>query len=116
MAFLDPGVNLILDLGVVGFMLLLSLFSGIVFGLAPALQTSKPDLVPALKDTGTVGSYRCQTEQQPLPDKRPPPPPGLKPQRPHDRHSPLRVASPSTIKPRTVNLPPALAQEEQTRR
>ena len=57
-AFLDPGVSLTLDFGVVGFMLLLSLFSGIAFGLAPALQTSKPDLVPALKDTGTVGSYR----------------------------------------------------------
>jgi putative ABC transport system permease protein len=45
-----------LDLRALGFTLAISLVTGILFGLAPALSASRPDLVSALKDeTGLLG-------------------------------------------------------------
>jgi predicted permease len=47
-------VDLSLDSSVLLFTLSLSVATGLIFGLAPALQASKPDIVPALKDEATL--------------------------------------------------------------
>lgn len=50
--------DLRLDWRVLIFALLVSLLTGIVFSILPALHASKPDLVPALKDEASMGGFR----------------------------------------------------------
>lgn len=59
-ADLSTTVSLTLDLQVLGFAVLVTLSSGILFGLAPALQISKADLNDMLKEgaRGSTGSRR----------------------------------------------------------
>jgi macrolide transport system ATP-binding/permease protein len=46
------GLNISPDIRVFGYALLLSVLTGITFGLAPALRATRPDLTSALKDDG----------------------------------------------------------------
>ncbi len=50
------GIDLSPDLRVVAYAILLSLASGLLFGLSPALQFSRPDLTSALKEDGGFGA------------------------------------------------------------
>ncbi len=43
-----------------GFTLLLAVVTGVIFGLVPALQASKPDVVPALKDESGAEGARAR--------------------------------------------------------
>jgi predicted permease len=52
----ENSINPRLDLRVLAFTFGLSLFTGIVFGLVPALRATRLDLTPALKDTGRGSS------------------------------------------------------------
>src|SRR5947208_582622 len=50
--------DLRIDWRVLVFTLALSLLTGIAFSLIPALQSSKPELVPALKDENSLAGFR----------------------------------------------------------
>lgn len=50
--------DLRIDWRVIAFTLVLSLATGVLFSLVPALQASKPELVPALKDQSSMGGFR----------------------------------------------------------
>jgi predicted permease len=52
----DIGIDVTPDWRVLAFTFVVAVLTGIAFGLAPALRASRPDLVPALKDT--VGGAR----------------------------------------------------------
>lgn len=63
MAFKPPvpiplEINLPVDWRVLGFLAGLSLLTGIIFGLVPALAASRPEVVGALKDEGGGGAGR----------------------------------------------------------
>jgi putative ABC transport system permease protein len=55
-AQLPPGVPVVVDLRVLAFSLAISLLSGILFGLAPALQLAQVDLNSALREEGRGAS------------------------------------------------------------
>jgi len=50
--------DLHIDYRVLLFTAAVSLVTGLIFGLLPALQATRPDLVPALKDETSIGGYR----------------------------------------------------------
>jgi predicted permease len=50
--------DLRIDWRVLAFTLGVSVLTGVVFSLLPAFQSSRPELVPALKDEGSMGGFR----------------------------------------------------------
>jgi putative ABC transport system permease protein len=51
-------IELHIDGRVLLFTLIVSALTGLIFGLLPALQSTKTDLAPALKDEASLGGYR----------------------------------------------------------
>jgi len=62
LALRPPGFPLKLDVPldwrVLAFTMAVSLATGIIFGLAPALRSARLDVIPILKDEGGIGGYR----------------------------------------------------------
>ncbi len=69
-AFLSPGeangLDASLDWRILVFTLAVSVLTGVLFGLAPALESSRPDLVEALKDGASGHGQRRFTLRQAL--------------------------------------------------
>ncbi|MEP7383597.1 MAG: ABC transporter permease, partial [Gemmatimonadota bacterium] len=55
--------DLQLNAPVLGFTLIVTLAAGLLFGLAPALQATRPSLVPALKGEAPAGDSRSRVRQ-----------------------------------------------------
>jgi predicted permease len=51
-------IDLVIDARVLVFALFTSMLTGIIFGIAPALQATKTELTPGLKDEVSLGGYR----------------------------------------------------------
>ena len=51
-------IDLRMDWRVVIFTFLLSVVTGVLFGLVPAFQATRADVIPALKDDSSLGGYR----------------------------------------------------------
>lgn len=59
---IDIGLNVAPDWRVLVFTFAAAVLTGVVFGLIPALQASRPDLVPALKQAGSWSARRRRVE------------------------------------------------------
>jgi predicted permease len=57
---LITGINATLDWRVLAFTVIVCIFTGLLFGVAPAWQSTQPDLVPVLKEdvSGSIGAGR----------------------------------------------------------
>jgi predicted permease len=59
-ATVDTEYDFSLDHRILGFTLLASIITGIIFGLLPAMQASKPDLVPVLKGESQAITFKLR--------------------------------------------------------